>query len=91
MGIAANKFDIFEKGQVNDDEGKKFSEQIDAVFQTTSAKENAGIDALFQNIGEKIFQLNNQSVTFDETVLQKTKIYYESDKRKRKSCCSKGN
>ena len=91
MGVAANKFDLFEKQQVTENEGKEWAEKIGAVFSSTSAKKSIGIDFLFKEIGEKIYDLNNQSVTFDETVLQKTKIYYESDKRKRKSCCSKGN
>ena len=91
MGVAANKFDLFEKQQVTENEGKEWAEKIGAVFSSTSAKESIGIDFLFKKIWEKLYDLNNQSVTFDETVLQKTKIYYESDKRKRKSCCSKGN
>ena len=91
MGVAANKFDLFEKQQVTENEGKEWAAQIGAAFFSTSAKNKVGIEPLFKEIGERIYDLNNQSVTFDETVLQKTKIYYESDKRKRKSCCSKGN
>ena len=84
MGIAANKFDLFEQQEVKEEEGRKFAEEIGAVFQSTSAKESVGIDRLFHDIGEKIFQLTNQSVTFDETII-KTKIY--PDNKKEKKCC----
>ena len=91
MGVAANKFDLFEIEQVTENEGKEWASKIGAVFSSTSAKKSIGIDFLFKEIGEKIYDLNNQSVTFDETVLQKTKISFDSSKGKRKSCCSKGS
>ena len=91
MGVAANKFDLFGIEQVTENEGKEWAAKIGAVFSTTSAKESIGIDSLFKEIGEKIYDLNNQSVTFDETVLQKTKISFDSSKGKGKSCCSKGS
>ena len=84
-GISANKFDLFDKGQVKEEEGKKFAGEIGAVFQNTSAKNNAGIDKLFEDIGDKILQLINQSVTFDETIY-KTKISDYSTKKKKKCC-----
>ena len=88
MGVAANKFDLFEKQQVTENEGKEWAEKIGAVFSSTSAKESIGIDFLFKKIGEKLYDLNNQSVTFDETVLQKTKLIDDDDgKRKKKGCC----
>ena len=87
MGVAANKFDLFEKQQVTENEGKEWAEKIGAVFSSTSAKESIGIDFLFKKIGEKLYDLNNQSVTFDETVLQKTKLIDDDGKRKKKGCC----
>ena len=88
MGVAANKFDLFEIEQVTENEGKEWASKIGAVFSSTSAKKSIGIDFLFKEIGEKIYDLNNQSVTFDETVLQKTKLIDDDDgKRKKKGCC----
>ena len=54
MGVAANKFDLFEKQQVTENEGKEWAEKIGAVFSSTSAKESIGIDFLFKKIGEKL-------------------------------------
>ena len=87
MGIAANKFDLFEKEQqVTENEGKQFAEKIGAVFSSTSAKDNIGIDALFKGIGEKIYELNNQDATFDAG-LDKTKLSNGSGNVKKKKCC----
>ena len=52
-GIAANKSDLYEMEQVNEEEAKDFASSINAVFSSTSAKGNSGIDALFQKLGLK--------------------------------------
>ena len=87
MGVAANKFDLFDKQQVKENEGKEWAAQIGAVFFSTSAKENIGIEPLFKEIGERIYNLNNQSIKSDETILQKTKLSFDSDKIEKKGCC----
>ena len=51
-------YDLYENGQVKDEEGKEFSKSIKGIFQSTSAKSNAGIDALFENIGHRYFDPN---------------------------------
>ena len=59
MAIAANKSDIYENEEVEDAEGTKFAQEINAIFQKTSAKQSSGIDDLFRKIGIKI--VNPQS------------------------------
>ena len=88
LGLAANKFDLFKQEQITENEGKKYAEKIGAIFSTTSAKESMGIDTLFTQIGEKIYELNNQTATFDETMI-KTKISYGSGKGNKSCCMSK--
>ena len=51
-------YDLYENGQVKDEEGKEFSKSIKGIFQSASAKSNAGIDALFENIGHRYFNPN---------------------------------
>jgi hypothetical protein len=43
---------------------------------------------LFKQIGEKILELNNKSITMDETML-KTVINYDNNakEKKKKKCC----
>jgi small GTP-binding protein len=52
-GIAANKSDLYETEQVNEEDAKQFARSINAVFSSTSAKGNSGIDTLFQKLGLK--------------------------------------
>ena len=53
--VVANKNDLYEISQVKDEEGKAFARQIKGIFQSTSAKSDSGIGALFENIGRKYF------------------------------------
>ena len=73
MGIAANKFDLFNQQEVKEEEGRKFAEEIGAVFQSTSAKESVGIDGLFHDIGEKI----QYYIYLIEYLNQKIKLWYK--------------
>ena len=58
------------------------------MFSCTSAKESIGIEPLFKQIGEKILESNNKSITVDETML-KTVINYDNNKKKKKLKCCK--
>ena len=85
LGLAGNKFDLFEKEQVTEKEGKILAEKIDAVFYSTSAKESVGIDALFQDIGEMLVQKNNRTESiFNNTI--STKLSAENMTSGKKCC-----
>ena len=49
--IVAIKDDL--KKQVEDEEAKAFAKEINAIFQSTSAKSNSDIKFLFENIAKK--------------------------------------
>ena len=51
--IVATKNDL--NKEVKDEEGKAFAKEINAIFQSTSAKSNIGIKSLFENIARKYF------------------------------------
>ena len=53
--IVACKNDLYENMQTSDEEGREFAKSINGIFQSTSAKSNAGIDTLFENIGHRYF------------------------------------
>ena len=53
LSVVANKCDLAEK-KIKDEEGKAYAESIGAIFASISAKDNTGIEALFQNIAEAI-------------------------------------
>ena len=54
FAVAANKNDLDEERKISDEEGKKFANEIGAIFASTSAKNASGIQALFDNVGQKI-------------------------------------
>ena len=53
--VVGNKNDLYNEKQVDDNDVKKWADSINAIFQLTSAKENSGIELLFENIGKKWF------------------------------------
>ena len=57
LAVVANKCDLSEK-KVKDEEGKGFADSIGAIFATVSAKENIGIQELFQKIAEAVKNKN---------------------------------
>ena len=60
MAIAANKSDMYEFEEVTEEEGVALARQINAIFQSTSAKDqNGSIDKLFQNLGRKFLHPNS--------------------------------
>ena len=87
MGLAANKFDLFENQKVTEKEGEEYANKIGAVFSCTSAKESVGIKPLFEKLAEKICDFVNQTITFDESV-NKTKLGWEQSNKKGKCCKS---
>ena len=51
LGIAANKSDLLEQSEVDDEEGKKYAEKVNAIWKLTSAlEENKGIDELIDKL-----------------------------------------
>ena len=87
FGIAGNKFDLFEKEKVNEKEAKEFADKIGAIFYSTSAKEGIGIDTLFQELGIKIYEANENTATFDETISSAKLNSIDIGNNKKKNCC----
>ena len=54
--LVANKYDLYEKREVTNEEGEEFAKSIGAIFASTSAKNDSGINFLFENIGRKILE-----------------------------------
>ena len=61
LGVAGNKCDMYEKEEVNENEGKEFAESIGAFFDITSAKNNTGINELFDTASNKFVYPNGNS------------------------------
>ena len=53
IGVAGNKCDIYDQEEVDENEARQFAEKIGAFFELTSAKNNTGINDLFQEAAER--------------------------------------
>ena len=58
LALVGNKIDLYENEQVTDEEGQKFAKEINAIFKTTSALSNIGVNWIFENLGKKILNPN---------------------------------
>ena len=54
FAVVANKNDLYDEQQVSDESGQSFADDINAIFQSTSAFSDKGIELLFENIGKKL-------------------------------------
>ena len=89
IGLAGNKCDLYEENEeVKEIEGRKYAEEIGAVFGLTSAQNNTGIDDLFRNVGKKYIE---QFLKLPPEEVQKTEsIVINRDdvkKHNKKGCC----
>ena len=87
LAVVANKNDLYEEREVEDEIGEEFANQIGAIFGSTSAKEDSGVTALFDNIGRKIL---DPSFDYMEEEKKKKKDY-KKNKENRESNVIKNN
>ena len=87
FALVANKNDLYAEQQVNNKEGQEFADEIGAIFQTTSALSDMGINTLFENIGKKYFIPNFDYKSGDQSAqeeyVKKQQEEKESSKRKK--------
>ena len=86
IAIAANKSDLFDEMKVTNEVGEALAKEKNAIFQSTSAKNDKGIKTLFENIGNKILGSNKNPVgNGDNKVVNITGQNGEINKKKK--CC----
>ena len=90
FALAANKSDLYQEQEVQNEEGKKFAEEIGAIFASTSAKNDSGIQALFDNIGQKIFDPNFDFAAAEKKKKDEYKKKKQQEDNKAKEAPNKG-
>ena len=77
FALVANKIDLYQEQQVTNIDGMAFADEINAIFQTTSALSNTGITKLFNNLGKKYimpdYNYKADDITAKENYLKKKK------------------
>ena len=84
MAVVANKSDLYPDQKVNNKDGKEFAEKINAIFQTTSAMSDTGINTLFENIGKKIIMPDYDYKNSDNTAQKDYSKKIEKENKEKK-------
>ena len=63
LAIAGNKDDMYADEEVEESEVKNFADELNAIFQKTSAKSSNGIEDLFVKIGKKFLNPKSDGST----------------------------
>ena len=100
FGLAGNKCDLIEKEEVSEEMARNLAKEMNAIFETTSAAKNIGVEQLFHNVGCKYIDPNyktNEDSTSDvkQRKLSEKKIKKNiklddknnKDANKKKKCC----
>jgi len=85
LALVANKNDLYEIQTVNNKDGKEFAEEINAIFQTTSALNDLGINTLFENIGKKIIMPDYDYRTTDNQAQKNLSKKIQDEKNKKRN------
>ena len=84
--VVANKVDLYVEQQVSNSDGQEFADKIGAIFQTTSALSDSGINTLFENIGKKYFMpdfdYKADDQKFQEEYKKKKELNDDNSKKK---------
>ena len=86
--VCANKYDLYQKATVKDEDGKQLADKINAIFQNTSAASNTGINILFEHLGKKIIdpEYDYKNTKKDNIILNQNNNN-SSKKEGKKGCC----
>ena len=101
LALAANKIDLYKDEQITNSDGKEYADEINAIFQNTSALSNTGIDNLFENLGRKFIdpdfdyknpgketKRKNESKNINNDRKKgDNKINLKNVKKEKKGCC----
>ena len=84
FALVANKIDLYQEQQVNNKDGQAFADEINAIFQVTSAMSNSGITKLFDNLGKKII-MPNFDYKVDENEAKENYMKKKSEEKEAKN------
>ena len=80
LGIAGNKDDLYNEIQVKETDVIDWADEIGAIFTTTSANSNSGIDFLFNMVGRKFLNPKFNYKSEEEEKRKQYKLKKEKQK-----------
>ena len=82
FALVGNKSDLYNNSEVEEKEASDWADSIGAIFQTTSALSNTGIDVLFDNVGKKFL---NPDFNYKKDEDQKKQAYEKKKEKQNKN------
>jgi len=98
LSIIANKADLIENEQVDEEEAREYAKTINALFAITSAKNNTGVNQLFLEIAKKYTGTDSDLTVEEKDEMEEfrkirkksvkiTKETQNKQDNKKKGCC----
>ena len=85
--LCANKYDLYEKQVVKNEDGMEFAKKINAIFQNTSAARDTGINNLFEKLGKKLLNPKIDLGMADKESIKLDKKNNNNNQEGKKGCC----
>ena len=85
--LCANKYDLYEKQVVKNEDGMEFAKKINAIFQNTSAARDTGINNLFEKLGKKLLNPKIDLGMADKESIKFDKKNNNNNQEGKKGCC----
>ena len=89
LGVAANKWDLYLQSEVSDKKGKEYAKKINAIWKSTSAKEESkGIEELISELTMEYIKIEESGGNIRTESIRLDKNMASKDKKG--GCCSGG-
>ena len=93
LGLTGSKIDKYLEQEVTEEEGRKYAEEIDAIFMQTSAKNGTGINQLFEQLAFEYYKpefsdLVDQLIDRKKGSFSFKSIRNKNYKKKKHDCCN---
>ena len=93
--IVANKSDLIDNEQVDEEEARNYAKKVKADFFVISAKENNSVNELFKSIAKKysgaysveVFEENDDIMSFRKIRKESVRVTKAFTKKKKVGCC----
>ena len=89
LGVAANKWDLYLQSEVSDKKGKEYAKKINAIWKSTSAKEESkGIEELISELTTEYIKIEESGGNIRTESIRLDKNMASKDKKG--GCCGGG-
>ena len=93
LGLTGSKSDKYLEQEVTEEEGRKYAEEIDAIFMQTSAKNGTGINQLFEQLAFEYYKPEFSDLVDQLVDRKKGSFSFKSTnnknyKKKKHDCCN---